>query len=277
MNDATRRNPFSPRYEKAAAPERTNPCRPSQARDSDLPRGRTAEDSYPAGCSPRKPRTPLNDDQRRLTMRYMPMAQALAFRSARSRPSASDEFESAAFLALVEAAQAFDPSRSVTFVAFARHRIRGALMDLQRDLFAAGRRGKVDDLPRFQPLEPDSEERGKVVGVQDEAPVGAELETAEAVESWLNKLTPMQARAFRHIYFDGKTLDEAAALVGCSKSSMSRIHNGTLAWLHQARGPETPAESTEKGQLNRRRRRRLQAAWPSQSEAQPRPVFGVAG
>ena len=274
MNDATRRKSFCPRYEKAAAPDRANPCRPMQARDADRLRGRTADASYPADCSPRKPRAPLNDDQRGLTMRYLPLAQALAVRMARSRPSARDEFESAAFLALVEAAQAFDPSRSVNFTTFARYRIRGALMDLQRDLFAEGRRGKTDDLPKFQPLEPDSEERGKVVGVQVEEPVGAELETAEAVESWLNKLPSLHSTAFRHIYFDGKTHEQAAALVGCSKASMSRIHNETLAWLHQTGGPKTSARPTETVPLNRRRQ--LQAAWSSRSQAQPRPVFGVA-
>lgn len=275
MNDATRRKRFSPRFEKAAAPDRANPCRPTPAPDTDRTRGRAAGASYPRNCSPRKPRAPLNDDQRGLTMHHLPLAQSLASRMARLRPSASDEFESAAFLALVEAAQAFDPTRKIEFTTFAWHRIRGALLNLQRDLFAEGRRGEVESLPKFQPLEADSEVRGRVVGVQADEPVGADLETTEAVESWLNKLPPLHATAFRHIYFDGKSQTETAALLGCSTASMSRIYHETLAWLHQTGGSETPAASTETVPLIRRGK--IQTAWSSRSKAQPRPVFGVAG
>ena len=43
-----------------------------------------------------------------------------------------DEFESAACLALVEAARSFDPTRNIRFATFARFRIRGALVDVGR-------------------------------------------------------------------------------------------------------------------------------------------------
>jgi DNA-directed RNA polymerase specialized sigma subunit len=58
-------------------------------------------------------------------------------------PGAQDEFESAALLALVEAAQAFDPTRGVKFTTFAHHRISGALRDLKRELYSRGGRGDV--------------------------------------------------------------------------------------------------------------------------------------
>lgn len=270
MNDATRRNPHSPRFEKSAAPDRAHPLRLTRAAEPDRSRGREAGDAYPPRCSPRPPRAPLNDDQRGLTMRYLGMARAMASRFAQSRPLAGDEFESAAHLALVEAAQAYDSSRDVDFATYARHRIRGALMGVQRDLFAEGWRGDVDGLPKFQPFEHDSEEHGRVVGVRADRPVGAALETAETVENWLNKLPGLHSAAFRHIYFEGKSKSEAAALVGCSNASMSRIYHETLAWLHQADEPEAAAAPLT-------RRRRIQEAWSSRPEGRPRPVFGVAG
>lgn len=277
MNAATRRKSSSPRSEKAAYPGRTNPCRPTQARDLDRPSHPGADASYPPRCDPRKPRTPLSDEQRGLSVRYLPLARSLARQAAKNWPSSCDEFESAALLALVEAAQAFDPSRGVDFATFARFRIRGALSDVQRELFSGGWRGGTEFSPNFRPLKPNSEARGWVVGVQAEIPVGAGLETAETVENWLKKLPPMHSSAFRHIYLDGKTQEEAAVLVGCSKSSMSRLHRETITWFHQAgwstasapRGPghdaRTQPEPTATIPLKRARRGRDAASWSSRA------------
>jgi hypothetical protein len=56
---------------------------------------------------------------------------------------------------------------------------------------------------------------------------------------------------------------------------MSRIYHETLDRLHQTGGSATPAEPSKTVPLIRRGQ--IQAAWSSRSEAQPRPVFGVAG
>jgi len=245
VNDATRRSPFSPRYEKAGFPDRTNPGRASKSSDAGRESARRADASYPAKCDPRKPRTPLNDDQQGLTVRYLPLAQSLARRAAQARPAGRDEFESAALLALVEAAQSFDPSVGIDFATFARHRIRGALVDAHRELFYGTRRARADRVTLFQPLESCAERQSKVVSSRVEAPVGAELEAVDAVENWLKKLPPQHSAAFRHIYIDGKTQEEAASLVGCSKSAMSRIHQQTINWFQQSGwAPATPTATT---------------------------------
>jgi RNA polymerase sigma factor for flagellar operon FliA len=218
------------------------------------------------------------------------LAQALAGRAARDWPTGRDELQSTAFLALVEAAQAFDPSRNIDFATYARHRIRGALIDVQREMFSEGWRGRAEQAPRFQPLEADSEERGRVVGVQAEGPVGTELETADAIENWLQKLPARHSTAFRHLYLDGKTLEEAAVLVGCSKASMSRLHRETLTWFHQAdfRSTTTTTMKTERKPYVKKDpitavptngRDRILASWSlrSKSQTQPQPCFGVAG
>lgn len=183
-----------------------------------------------------KPRSPLNEDQRRLASQYLPLARSLAQRIARYWPDQRDELESTAFMALVEAAQSFDPERKVGFATFARFRIRGALRDFQRLLNSAGWRGDRERTPVFQRLGKDAEQHGQVIGIVPDPPVGANIEAVEAVEDWLGRLPKAHAAACRLIYVHGKSQDEAAAHVGCSKSYLSRLHREAITWLvHEAR------------------------------------------
>jgi DNA-directed RNA polymerase specialized sigma subunit len=57
------------------------------------------------------------------------------------------------------------------------------------------------------------------------------MERTEMVESFLRRLPRVHAKACRFIYIDGKSQDEAAALLGCSKSYLSRLHRAALDWL----------------------------------------------
>jgi len=133
-------------------------------------------------------------------------------------PSEDEELQSAAYMALVEAALTFDPARKVNFATYARHRIRGALRDYQRLVLADGWKGDPAHRPVFETFRGDIEEYGRVLGAEQGSPVGAEMESTEAVEKWLRRLPRAQAAACRLIYLHGKSQDEAAALVGCSKS-----------------------------------------------------------
>jgi RNA polymerase sigma factor (sigma-70 family) len=158
----------------------------------------------------------------------------MARRFAKALPGASDDLESAAYLALVEAAQSFDGSRNVDFAAFARHRIEGALRDVRREL-----------LERTWPLHGRAIESGQagrdvesgswILGAVQAAHVGAELEASETVHQWIRKLPRLQSQAFRHIYLEGKTQEEAAALIGCSPSTMCRLHKDAIATIQYTR------------------------------------------
>ena len=97
----------------------------------------------------------------------------------------SEELESTAYMALVEAAQTFDPQRKVGFATYARHRIRGALRDYQRLLLSAGWRGNRARRPVFQTLGNEAEQHGRVLGIAPDRPVGTLIEATEAVEHWL--------------------------------------------------------------------------------------------
>ncbi len=62
------------------------------------------------------------------------------------------------------------------------------------------------------------------------------------MEDWLRRLPKVHAAACRLIYLDGKTQDEVAALVGVSKSYLSRLHQEALRWLIRDLRVERPRE-----------------------------------
>jgi RNA polymerase sigma factor (sigma-70 family) len=238
VDDASARNQRMSQRTKSLFPARCDPLDPAAGGWRSTNREKEGDRRYLAKCNPNRARQPLTEEQQDLATRYLPLARSLASRMRHAWPGARDEFESAASLALVEAAQAFDTARGVNFATFARHRIVGALRDLRRELYSRGGRGDVANarLPRFSRLAHDTEDQGHLIGAEPDEPVGAELELVDTVESWIRQLPRTHSLAFRHIYLDGKTQDEAAKLVGCSKAYMSRLHQEALTWLHQAHG-----------------------------------------
>lgn len=178
----------------------------------------------------RKARGRLSDQQQELAVRYLPLARKLARPLKRSYPQDWEEFESAACLALVEAAEAFEPDRHVKFATFARTRIWGALQDVRRRRHSHGRAGmttvSLSDLPQ------DAEARGRVLGTQPQGEVGAELDDLESIEGWLRKLPRGHAAACRQIYLHGKTHAQAARALGLSASRITYIHLEAIAMLN---------------------------------------------
>jgi RNA polymerase sigma factor (sigma-70 family) len=142
-----------------------------------------------------------------------------------------DDLQSTAYVALVEAAHTFDPARNINFATYARHRIRGALQDYRRRARVPGWRDDTDQAPTFRRLGAGAELHGWVIGKQPLPPIGEKLETSEAVEFWLRRLPRPHAMACRLIYIEGKSQDEAAVQVGCSKSYFSRLHREAITWL----------------------------------------------
>ena len=92
-------------------------------------------------------RVPLTEEQRELAVNY-------SADGARSLPSVwmhdlagpiAKSWSRRRIWHLVEAAQTFDPSVSVGFGTYARHRIRGALRDFQRLIYSGGSRAVGGD------------------------------------------------------------------------------------------------------------------------------------
>jgi RNA polymerase sigma factor (sigma-70 family) len=179
----------------------------------------------------RKYRPGLTDEQRGLAARYLPMAESLAKDFRTKRRIEREELRSTAYMALVQAARTFDPARKVNFATFARHRIRGALRDYLRSAISESWHTETGLLPVSQCFGPESERYGRMHGLSAEKPVGSEIESIEDVETWLGRLPKAHALACRLIYVTGKSQDEVAAMLGCSRSHLCRIHHEALSWL----------------------------------------------
>jgi RNA polymerase sigma factor (sigma-70 family) len=179
-------------------------------------------------------RIPLDEAQRGLAVRYLPMAHQLAQRLCAIWPADREEVHSTAYLALAEAAHAFDSSRKVGFGTFARHRIRAALRDLQRLLSVDGWQGRCIEGPARTEL---SRLHDRISRGLDQAPDQSMLaasEEAEAVDEWLQGLPKTHAAVCRFIYQGGKSEEEVAIELGCSQSMLSRVHREAVKGLIRA-------------------------------------------
>jgi RNA polymerase sigma factor (sigma-70 family) len=179
-------------------------------------------------------RAPMTEAQQELATRYLPLARALARPLKAAWPTETDEFDSAACLALVEAAQSYDPSRKVIFPTFARYRIWGALRDVQRDLITAGWRCDLEHAPVLTSLIEGIEEHGRVLNTEPDRPVEEELDSRDAVEHLLRKLPKQYAAACREIYVNNRTQSQAASMIGCSKSRVSYLLKESRAMLNDS-------------------------------------------
>jgi RNA polymerase sigma factor (sigma-70 family) len=165
--------------------------------------------------APAPKRAPLTSAQQELCARYLPLAEGLARPLERAWPSACGDFESAASLALVEAARTFDPGRGVAFGTFARFRINGALADTKRQL--GSRRdapGDVAGVADHRVLDP-----AEVAGVSDLA--GAALARLDA----------RTAAVVKAVVLDGMTHRQAARTLGRSKTRVTAALAGALGTL----------------------------------------------
>jgi RNA polymerase sigma factor (sigma-70 family) len=199
-----------------------------------------------APAEPRGQRGALSAERRELAERYLPMAMTLAKRHEMTWPEARDDFKSAACLALVEAAEAYDPTRQVKFPTYARYRITGALLDVKRHRTALGWRSTFDEAPVVTCLSGGYDHWGRVFNIEPDPPIGTELERAEAVEELLQGLPPRYAAACRQIYIHGLTHAEAATRLGCSQSRLSFMHRQAIAMLKaNARHPRALAPESE--------------------------------
>ncbi len=189
---------------------------------------------------------PLTAEQRELAGQFLPLARALAKPLKMIFNHWKDEFESAACLALVEAARSYDPSRNIRFATFARFRIRGALVDVGRSMGPLGIE-QDDPGPNVITLTPYNEEHGRVLVAVEPPPVGAEHDDAEEVEHWLKRLPSRHAQVCRLYYLYGKTQVEIGEILGCSQSEVTRLHRKSLELMSDPYDAE--------GQINRPARR----------------------
>lgn len=195
-------------------------------------------------------RKPLTETQQEIALRYLSLARSLAKPFKLAWPSANNDFESAACMALVEAAEAFDPERNVKFATFARHRICGALRDVQRSETVLGWRCDPKHAPKLRPIQRDAEVRGRVLYIEEDGPVGSDMESTEYVEALLRQLPTKHAAAFRLIYLHGKSQHEAASDLGCSQARICYMHSEAISILNGSWQTQVLGEVIGKGSPN---------------------------
>ena len=252
MIDATgtkpARNGFSrPRDEFSA---KTNPNRKAGLDATTLaPRESRAE--FSSKTNPQFGREPLTETQRELANSHLSLARSLA-RQLRSRRCVElEEVESVAFVALVEAARCHDEESGAQFSTFARYRIVGAILDCFRKA-GKNRHPQTSTMRGRWDSSMEVEQYGKPVGINPDLPVGTELDTFDSLESHFRLMSAAQATACRLIYLEGKSQEEAAEIMDCTPSYISRIHREAMILLferlkgrrdlHSHAGPANHAE-----------------------------------
>ncbi len=181
----------------------------------------TSTEKHPRG------RIPLSPQQQLLATQHLPVAKVLARRHAERCSFEIEELQATAYLALVEAAQRYNPSRGIRFATFARHRIDGAIRDTIRTSLLEQRATQQadfgdDEYPaRSKKGQPHFEDRDREF-----------VDAVDTVESWLKKLPPQHAAACRQIYVEGLPQARAADWLACSRSRLSALHKEAIEMLN---------------------------------------------
>jgi RNA polymerase sigma factor for flagellar operon FliA len=142
---------------------------------------------------------------------------------------------------LVEAAARFDGARGIPFVAFARHRVRGAILDGIRTEHWLGRRayerlqsdpttGDVQFVELSERVDAPGDARwnGRHMA---QLPCTEDDSLERLVAAEIDRLPERERRLIELCYYKGKTLEQAAAEMGFLRSWASRLHTRALATI----------------------------------------------
>lgn len=201
--------------------------------------------------------TQLTPAQRARVLEAMPMVEARAARMHRAWPKAAyEDLCAAGHHALCEVAPRHDPARG-DLRAFAAKRVEGAMLDLAfQASFGGNRRIRAVTSARErdeqEPRKADLSDLSSAAATPEEARAqlthDLELEltsmitastwameeaviqqvdasaVSAALKSGVSRLEPDEQTFVRLFYEEDKTLDEIAAVVGCSKKTAQRMH-----------------------------------------------------
>lgn len=210
----------------------------------------------------------LGDSKQQLLEKYGPYVRSLA---AQVRKQFNAQFEMDELVAwgqvgLLEAAERFDPKVGANFLTFAHYRIKGAIYDGLRkmgvlkgssssertnsylgnlsDRDSHGRRGLDDEVREISSavtglamVFATSLEGTEGLQISDDSmPADERLEIEQLkrrVRAAIEKLPEKERKLLQGYYFQSKTLEEAGAEIGQSKSWASRLHARAVERLKQ--------------------------------------------
>ena len=174
-----------------------------------------------------------------LIERYLPLARELSrrVRTTETPVTDSDDLASAAFLGLIDAVDRFEPGRGVPFEAYARLRIRGAMIDELRRTSERSRTATPEQQPRMMSLDGILDD-----GRSDMLPVGdgglddrfEEEDLRGRVQVALDTLPVRQREVLTHYYKDELTLRQAGAQMGISEARACQLRGRAIVNLRRA-------------------------------------------
>lgn len=192
-------------------------------------------------------------DRDRTFLLYQGLVRAIAWKIHRRVPHAVEIDDLIAYgqIGLLEAMQRFDEDRGLKFATFAWHRVRGAILDglakmrwfdrieFEKGSYEQSQAAAETPSRPEKPSQPRTT-RSPLIAASlpsaSESP-GARAEHREVVfflMSAIANLPAREARLLRGVFFEGRTLSEAACRVGISAAWASRLQNRTLADLRIA-------------------------------------------
>lgn len=146
-------------------------------------------------------------DRTALINNALSFAEKIARKKHRSTPHINyDEIKSAAYMGLVEAANAYDPEESDCFEAFAAFRIVGAIQDYLRELGWGSRR------------KPLKREYDYVEGACEDRPVEGEF-----FDRFTKNLPANHKKVMRLYYMDNMKIRDIAQGAGAHESRISQL------------------------------------------------------
>lgn len=186
-------------------------------------------------------RVGLDRQRNALADQYYPMAAAMSRPYRRAWPQARDEFESAAGLALVLAADQFDDQRNVPFPLFAARRIEWALRNVRRGLDSHDQQGPVrepDPGPRQKggPRNPCDWPRGDLQRPLEDRNPTLEVDEVDAFEARIHGLPAPYARVCRALFLHGLTVSETARALGLTQPRVTQLRDQALRRLRKGNG-----------------------------------------
>ncbi len=158
-------------------------------------------------------------DTHELVLKYMPLANKLAYDKKRVLPRHVDveELQSAAYLGLVEAANRFDEGRGIAFSTFAYPRISGAIVDHLRQQSW----GKRSDPKAVYSLDiPISDDN---MAMKDTLVAKEETNSDEMLEVVSKELDKQAEQVMRSYFIDDCSMKEVGEKFGVSESRISQL------------------------------------------------------
>lgn len=194
----------------------------------------------PPVCRPKRfpAVVPVLVDRAALVTAYRPLVDVEARRLAKRLPAfvALDDLVSEGYVALLKAARRYDPSTGVPFGAYARRRLRGALLDALRSLDPLSRRDRAEVSAGTKAWEEVSLDVAHDVPVAAAADQRAVDMAARRIDMALTALSPEDQEIVRQVWLEQEPLTAVAAAHQCSVSDLRRRLDAAMATLRAHTG-----------------------------------------